>query len=338
MTNPEIRKEKLDPEWAREVPLKRFSTPYNFSEKLRWAKNLLVGPSKKYKGLTNFIPHKSHGNAITAEMKLGFLGDIMAMGDKDLRIHSRVEDFFKDVDFLVGNFEGVISSKKKGILGLRHSKKVIDSLGSLFNPLKFVLCCANNHSGDFGWTEFNNSYQLLKEKGFLAIGRKDEPSILLKDQINLACATAWSNQPCSFVLKFGEIDKYLNESAKFNILFPHWGYEFRLYPNPAQIELGQELLEKWDMIVGHLSHMPQPITFNDKNGTRKILAYSLGDFTLGSWLKKARHGLVVKTEVGPAESGTWQVGEVEWSFTEVHEIDKKSFEVRLEDDCRYFKS
>ena len=87
----------------------------------------------------------------------------------------------------------------------------------------------------------------------------------------------------------------------------------QLYPSQQQISLGRQLLETWDMIIGHHSHCPQPIASYSVNGRNKLLAYSLGDFTFGMNVSKYLSGLIVKVELGPGSDGQWAVGEVQWS-------------------------
>jgi hypothetical protein len=327
-----------DSEWAKEIPRKKLSTPYTLTEKLSWIKNNLIGPSKKFKNLTSFIPQKSILNEITPKCRLGFLGDIMKMNNKDLQIDPAVKAFFQNVDFLVGNFEGTISKAKKVFMVQEHTEGILSSLETLFPPAKFVLSCANNHSGDFGWSEFNKSYQKLKDRGFRVIGQRDEPSIILNDSVNIVSCTDWSNQPNTpYVGYLDQAMVFFHPKAACNILYPHWGYEMQLYPNPKQIKFGKELLIQWDLIVGHHSHVPQPITSYEINQSNKLLAYGLGDFSTGLTLKKYQQGIVVKLEVGPSKTGRWQVGNVEWKFTRVHEIDKNLMKVKLEDACDYFK-
>ncbi|MEX2689032.1 MAG: CapA family protein [Candidatus Njordarchaeum guaymaensis] len=310
-----------------------FSTPYNFREKLAWIKNNLFGPSKKYKELTEFIPKSLELNPISTQVKLGFIGDIMPMKRKILQFDESLREFINDVDYLVGNFEGIITnSKKRVFMAQIHSEQILLDLKKLFPPEKTILACANNHSADFGFQEFKKSYQLLKDHGFLIIGTKDEPKILLKDSVNLANITYWSNHPCSFLADFENVDKYFDPNAKFNILYQHWGYELQLYPNPAQIKLGKKLLEKWDMIVGHHSHCPQPIA---RYGN-KIIAYSLGDFCIGKNLRKYSYGMIVKAEIGPDNKGIWRVGKIEWRFTKIEHINRHISEVRIVNQCKFF--
>ncbi|HUX98249.1 MAG TPA: CapA family protein [Candidatus Deferrimicrobium sp.] len=334
---PVSQDEEVVADWARETPRKRVSIPYSYMEMLVWIKNNVFGPSKKYKALTNFITQQSELNAIKPAVKLGFIGDLMKMTQFDLQINPTVKEFFKDVDYVIGNFEGTISRAKRVFMAQEHSKAILTALETIFPPEKFVLGVANNHSGDFGWTEFNKSYQMLKTSGFQTIGRRDEPSILLDQHINVAACTFWTNQPCNYIVKFREIHDIYNSNADFNILFPHWGYEMQLYPNPWWINLGRLLLKRWDMIVGHHSHCPQPITAYNVNGVKKLLAYSLGNFCIGLQMKKYHHSIVAKVEVGPATDGKWQVGMVEWKFTQVDKIDPTTMEVKLVDMCKYFK-
>lgn len=337
MSDLNLNSEDKSPEWAREVPRKRFSFPYTKLEILSWLKNNTFGPSHKFEDLTDFIPQKSVRNSIIPKIKLGFLGDIMRIKEKEFTIGENVIEFFKDIDFLVGNFEGTITDAKRSFMSQEHTERILSVLESLFPPEKFVLGCANNHSGDFGWTEFNKSYQLLKDRGFLAFGRRDEPAILLKDQVNIVCCTVWSNQKCAYIPYLKDAEEAFDKNAAFNVLFPHWGYEVQLYPNPKQIKLAKQLLGVWGLIVGHHSHCPQAITAYDIGNTNKVIAYSLGDFCTHLGIKKYRHGIIVKAELGPGGDDVWRVGEVDWKFTHVKKIDKNSRKIVLKDTCKYFK-
>ncbi|MFX0099661.1 MAG: CapA family protein [Candidatus Hodarchaeota archaeon] len=324
-------------DWARDIQRKRFSTPYNFKENMSWLKNNVLGPSKKFKELTRFIPQEMTLNAITPELTLGFIGDIMKMKGETLGISNELKEFIKPVDYLIGNFEGTIINEKIGLMTQVHDEKILNDLKHLFAPERFVLSCANNHSGDFVWSEFNKSYQKLKDHGFLVIGRKDKPSILLDNQVNVLSCTDWSNQPnTGFILYLDAIDEFHDPSARFNILYPHWGYEMQLYPKPAQIEIGKKLLEKWDAIIGHHSHCPQPVTSYSINKINKLLAYSLGNFCFEPDYKMYYHGIIIKVQVGPDDGGNWQMGKVEWKFTRLHKDSEKNIEIKLDDKCRFF--
>jgi len=61
----------------------------------------------------------------------------------------------------------------------------------------------------------------------------------------------------------------------------HWGTEYTTDPNQeGQIDLAQKMVE-WgaDIIIGHHPHVIQPVSYiNRHDGTRGIVAYSLGNF------------------------------------------------------------
>lgn len=329
-------KEQGQPEWAREVPRKALSTPYTMSEKAEWIKNVLFGPSTKHKELSQFVPQTTTLNHITPKLTLGFFGDVMQMKDRELRFGDELKLFFKEADYLVGNFEGVISSAEGVLMASTHSEKVLLALKNLYPPEKTVLTNANNHSCDFGWAEFENSYQMQKDHGFLVIGRKDQPSIVLNGEVNIANVTQWVNQPCNHVAKFEDIDAAYNKDVAFNILSPHWGYEQQLYPNPEQIQKGQGLLEQWDMIVGHHSHCPQVVSAYETKAAKKLVAYSLGDFCTHLKIKKFAYGIVVRAQVGPDAKGTWKVGKVDWRCTKVNHIDDRTTMIDVVGECGFF--
>ncbi|MBD3228893.1 MAG: hypothetical protein GF329_11960 [Candidatus Lokiarchaeota archaeon] len=331
-------KEDLDYSWAQDKPRKKISTPYNFKEKVCWLKNNIFGPLKKFNDLITFLPQKIQLNDIKPEIKLGFIGDVMKMGKRELEFSDELKNFFNDIDYLIMNFEGTISDGKKVFMAQKHDERIISFLKALFPPKNTILGCSNNHSGDFGWTEFNKSYNMLKEHGFIVMGRRDEPSIMLKHKINLVNLTRWSNQPCEYISKFDCIESYINPEANFKILYPHWGFEMQLYPNSKQIEGTKSLLNDWDLIVGHHSHCPQPITAYKIRENLKLVAYSLGNFCFDSKFQKYRHGMVLNAEIGPDQDGKWKVGKVHWKFSFIDHLDKNITEIQISDSCKYFKN
>src|SRR5205823_4699627 len=129
-----------------------------------------------------------------------------------------------------------------------------------FPPERTILSCSNNHSGDYGWNHFRNSYDMLADYGFVPIGRKDEPSVVLQGSVSITTATSWLNQRCLYVARMEEAGSHYDPQASFNILYPCWGHELRLHPGPNQIHSGMDLLRCWDMVIGYHSHCPQPVT------------------------------------------------------------------------------
>jgi hypothetical protein len=315
---------------------KYFSTPYTLTEKIRWLRNNLFGPSSRHRGLTSFIPQDAAFNRIQPRIKLAFIGDIMGMERTDLGECPSVKEFIRDADFLIANFEGVISGKPKVFAAQAQSRKLLPALASLFPPERTVLSCANNHAGDFGRREFENSLSLLNDAGFLAVGHIDEPAILLDGKVNVCCCTSLSNHPASYVLHLNQAGAGFSPKARFNILYPHWGHELELFPNPAEIKRGLKLLEQWGAVLGHHPHCPQPLTKNKVIGQNKLLAFSLGSFCNGVRSDKYRHGIAAKVELGPGDDGVWRAGRVEWRFTRTQKIAGGMVDVQTDRACKYF--
>src|SRR5208282_1676290 len=138
----------LTPEWACDVPRRWFSTPYSFPEKIHWLARNIFGPSRKYEDLVHFLPPGVRLNVISPKLTLAFIGDVMPIGRLKVTISSSVRNFLENVDYLVGNFEGTLSSARKVFMAQAHTENTVSFLADLFPPERIVLCCSNNHSGD----------------------------------------------------------------------------------------------------------------------------------------------------------------------------------------------
>ncbi len=306
--------------WANDHKMQRFPIPYPKKEVFRWFINHIFGPSKRRKKKYSFIPYKSTLNEIsTVNYRIGFVGDIMKMFQYDLIFDQPVIDFFKPVDLLVGNLEGIITLQPGFIAAQRHNKEIIQQLETVKPANKWLLCLSNNHSGDFGLADFVLHLDRLRLNGFNVFGRKDKPNYIHENRLNFVSGTMWTNQNgCKYVACFEEIeDHYLNNPGVFNILYPHWYYEYELYPRIKIKNGAEKLLETWDLICGHHPHVVQPITKVKKANINKLLAYSAGNFAAGLEVNAHKYGLIMKCEIGPLQSDSSKlaVGKVEWKFT-----------------------
>jgi hypothetical protein len=307
------------PGWDRERPRRYFSQPYAPHEALAWLKHNLLGPSRRYLGLTTPLPPNTLLNPIQPRLTIAFVGDVLPLHGVRLAVDESLKRFLHDADVLVANFEGTVTTETaKGVfMGQRHTPAVLDFLEDLFAPDRTILTCANNHAGDYGWTQFGHSYELLRSRGFLPLGRADEPAVMINDAVLIACWTAWSNQPCAYVSVERDAEG-VPCTTPFRILCPHWGYELQAHPHPTQIAHARGLLERWDMIVGHHSHCPQPIAAHATGRSKRLVAYSLGNCTFGYRFRHHLHGAVLKVEIGPGADGRWATGQASWRPSEVH--------------------
>lgn len=319
--------------WNDEQPTTYFSQPYGFVDSMEWIYNVMIRPSKACYNPSEYVHNNSEVNQITPRLRLAFIGDIMVLGETHLEFGDDVKNFFLDVDFLVANFEGTIVTRgsKPVFMAQAHADNILRILGDFFPPKKTILSCANNHSGDYGWSSYRASYQRLQDHGFLTIGRRDEPSIVIDGNVNIAACTSWSNQKCRFVAMTDEADRYFFDDAKFNILYPHWGYEMQLHPKPCQVRQGRELLTKWNMIVGHHSHCPQPIAAYQISQQQRLLAYSLGNFCEAISKPHSHIGLILKVELGPDHRGVWAAGKIQWEIIAIQPASERCVELRLKE-------
>ncbi len=309
-----------DVNWKREWGIGSFSMPYSLKDFLICVKHNLTSPSSKYKNLTSYIPQSSTLNIIDPKVKLGFLGDLMPLLNANWIISDEAKLFFSDIDYLICNFEGVLFKANKWVtFKLVHNKEdILLKLQEFLPANKIVLSFANNHSADGGYSNYLKTIERLRSMGFMVIGEREDPGIILDNAINIVAATKWSNQAHGYLSFLEHSDKHYNPKAKFNLLYPHWGYELELYPRPDFIDEAKYYLKKWDGIIGHHSHMPAPVT--NENG--KILAYSLGDSVTGLSVNHYQHGIALKMEVGPNTEGDWKVGKLDWRYSKINKENK----------------
>ncbi|MHA1240163.1 MAG: CapA family protein [Promethearchaeota archaeon] len=265
-------------------------------------------------------------------LSIGFVGDMMMMRKYTLTFDSLIKDFFRDVDFIVGNLEGIVIDKKPHLTQQAHPEEILTPLASLLqNKSKWLMCVSNNHSIDFGNSKFNDSIKIIQEpndlqnqKKFNTFGRFDVPKVFFDSDYCISTGTKWSNQKnWKCISRFIDSEPERNYSkSKFNILYPHWGYENERYVRTSIQDKGRKLLtegeKKWGLIFGHHPHVRQPVmVVEDKlmnpggrplkglDGNnlviKKLVAFSGGNFTSGvNFLRKKKHihGIIMRCEIG----------------------------------------
>jgi hypothetical protein len=302
-------------------------TPYNVRETLGWAWRNVWGVRKSNPCEVEPLPHRSVMNPVQPSMKLCFIGDIMDMRGYQLAIAADVKEFIQSCDFLIGNFEGTITNAKKKLPTTQvHDLSILDSLAACFTPQRTVLSVANNHAGDFPTEIFQNSLRIIKEKGFHVVGLSETPFIDISSNVRVVAASMWSNQPFPDIVSLESLDQYVQPSI-FNIAYLHWGYELERFPRPDIVKEGKAILKHFDALIGHHTHVPQPVTIQKCDRHSKVLAFSLGDFCSGLKIKKYQFGILFTLEIGPGEHGIWQTGNVKWHYTKVTRSTDKTMTV-----------
>jgi hypothetical protein len=229
------------------------------------------------------------------------------------------------------NLEGTIGDGPGVLNSVRHERRILDFLTDLFPPPRTIVLCANNHAADCGKRGLVGTCRELHGRGFLVAGG-GEPSILLPEGVQISNGSEWLNVRRPFVPRLTEADEAWSDTAKFRIFCPHWGTEMTLFPSPRQIARARGLAARWDMILGHHPHCPQPVA--QENG--RLVAYSLGNFARGDGGERGWHGAAVRTTLGPNAAGQWRLGEAEWTFIAQSPAGRTGLLIETAERCRFF--
>jgi hypothetical protein len=151
------------------------------------------------------------------------------------------------------------------------------------------------------------------DNGFHVFGTDETPFIDINDDLRIVGGTQWSNRTCDYLVGIEDPTHHLKQDS-CNLFYPHWGYEMELYPRFETVWRGMELLNEFDVIVGHHSHCPQPVTSYPVGNANKLIAFSLGNFCDGKKVEMQNYGILVKVDIGINNKGEWQVGECDWTF------------------------
>jgi hypothetical protein len=306
--------------------------PYPLWESIRWLWRNVRGARKANPCGIRPLPQQCVLNTIVARITVGFVGDIMDMHGKILHISPAVQEFFRNCDCLIGNFEATITrARKTGLAAQVHDPSILDALAELFPPERTFLSIANNHAGDFPQAIFRQSLDSLRKRGFRVLGLRHAPFVDITGCVRVVAASMWSNRPCGEIAPLASLGECRGATA-FNIAYPHWGYELELFPRAAVVREGERLLRMYGAVLGHHSHVPQPLAALQCGDAKKLLAFSLGDFCTGLRIKKFRYGIICKVEIGPGEDGVWRIGPVNWRYTRVFPDSPGAMRVELTAD------
>ncbi|MFN0180921.1 MAG: CapA family protein [Gemmatimonadales bacterium] len=296
------------------APVRYFAQPYGFQDACAWLLHNVAGPSQRHRSRTSWLPRRTRLAAITPALRVVFMGDLLPLPRRGIRVSDGVRHLFAGADLVVGNLEGTVATGplRSVFMGQTHTPALLDFLGELVPPDRTVLTCANNHAGDYGPAAFEASLRRVEDTGIRTLGRVDAPSLAAHPMLVLTSATAWSNRPADMVAPLDRVAVPPVPEGSLSVLCPHWGWELEAYPRPPQIAAARRLLERWDLIVGHHSHCPQPVATEMVRGVPRLVAWSLGNFTAPFRIGYHRRGLVLTLGLGSDAAGRWRVGEVGW--------------------------
>ncbi len=236
-----------------------------------------------------------------------FTGDIMLargveqlMGDYGpVYPFSEIQSLTKATDFTIGNFEAAVPVKHitTPLMTLRFS--VHESFLERLQLAGFdYLSLANNHSYDYGPEGLLNSRHQLKVRNMITFG---EPGRLTKESVtyvpleggrHLALLGLSALSRTYTAAELTALFTTINERSDIQIVYIHWGEEYKLLHSRRQKRLAQRLIEAGaDAIIGHHPHVVQDI-----QTYRGIpIFYSLGNFVFDQYFSQpVQEGLLLK--------------------------------------------
>jgi len=260
-------------------------------------------------------------------VRLAFIGDISAVASRQAPVcDPALKELLGSADLVIGNCESPVVGRVRARfgtwIGTHHAmnqtflSEAIAAVG--IEPERLVLSMANNHMLDQGRDGFDETLAALRRLGIGVIGAAaDGPvkHIRIKDlSVGFAAFTLWRNADEALfagrVSTEGDPARWLDGSlADVDLLcaVPHWGWEFRHFPQRETMELAKRLVERgFGLIAGHHAHVVQPV---GRVGAVPV-AYGLGDF-LGTALARqpwpGRIGAIFAVDVSAEEGSRGQV-------------------------------
>ena len=233
-----------------------------------------------------------------------------------------IKQYIEPADIAIGNIETTFAGKGRGY----SNYPTFNSPEQLATNLKDlgidVLCTANNHSLDKGYSGLTSTLKFLDDAGISHMGTYDsaesQNEILIKDVNGIKIAflaytygtngipVPKNNPYCinlidkDLILKHLELAK--EQEPDLICVNMHWGLEYKTKQNSEQEELADFLFTNGvDIILGSHPHVLQPmekktITLEDGSTKDCFVIYSLGNFISGQNQDNTRNSVILNIE------------------------------------------
>jgi poly-gamma-glutamate capsule biosynthesis protein CapA/YwtB (metallophosphatase superfamily) len=240
------------------------------------------------------------------DLELGFLGDLMGLGDKDLAIHPQVSLFFRGCQSVVFNLEGLVENKSRPVLWNQTTRhwRVLESVREAFLDHHLIAGLANNHIDDVAHHDLQKNLAMLNQLDITAFGTKENPTIYLKDDLQLHAITAWMGKNPTAAATFQDLK--LDQGQ--HLLFVHQGHEFHETPKVETINAVHALPENLIAVIGHHTHFPQAVEMQ-----KRFVAWSLGNLAVKYGGRPVNWGLALRLGLKYL-NGQWQVRGFKYQF------------------------
>ena len=244
------------------------------------------------------------------EVSFLFMGDIMGHGpqiksawqeNKKQYEYSEVfnplEDIISSVDFAIGNLEVTLAGKP--YKGYPQFSSPDELAVACKNSGMDVLVTANNHSCDrknkgiVRTLDVLDSLKILHTGTFKDVKNRDKNNLLVLSKegikVGLLNYTYGTNGlPFSDPVYVNLVDSVLIKKDVINaknkdldklIVFVHWGYEYKDFPNSYQKKYNRFFQGLGvDVVIGSHPHVIQPMVYSKENNHEFLTVFSLGNF------------------------------------------------------------
>lgn len=202
--------------------------------------------------------------------------------------YKEVVPLFEDCK-AIANMEGALLKEEKELNLYRWRDKFsLYSCPGVLDIMKVLhveaVSLCNNHILDYQH-DIEDTVETLRQNGVKSWGLRNHDVIETKlngKRVFIITFATFSNEHSLNLFSPRKVVKEVCKLKKENpdcyiVIFPHWGREKFYYPEPADRTLAHYLIDAGaDLIVGHHSHVVQPIeTYKGKK-----IFYSLGNFIL----------------------------------------------------------
>ena len=244
------------------------------------------------------------------EISFLFMGDIMGHGpqiksawqeNKKQYEYSEVfnplEDIISSVDFAIGNLEVTLAGKP--FKGYPQFSSPDELAVACKNSGMDVLVTANNHSCDrknkgvIRTLDVLDSLKILHTGTFKDVKNREKNNLLVLSKegikVGLLNYTYGTNGlPFSDPVYVNLVDSVLIKKDVINaknkdldklIVFVHWGYEYKDFPNSYQKKYNRFFQDLGvDVVIGSHPHVIQPMVYSKENNHEFLTVFSLGNF------------------------------------------------------------
>ena len=212
-----------------------------------------------------------------------------------------VKPWIEGADLAIGDYEGTISDKHPlgGYPLFNAPIEIADTMKDLGYD---IVDLAHNHILDTGLYGLKYTNKVFKDRGLDVVGvhvdkKRSEDKILIKEVNGIKIAIlayAYGYNGMEANLTAEEHNNYLadlneekmkeeiqraEKEADVTIVMPQMGVEYRLQPTEEQKVLYRKMID-WgaDVIFGGHPHVIEPAETVEKDGDKKFIIYSMGNF------------------------------------------------------------